>query len=249
MMRFAILIFLFSFASAQEEIKVSEVKVAIDSNSIIPLLKSLKLNSKISERLNIYFLDTPKLQLYQKGIVLRFREFNKTTDFTIKSRPGNVDIFSDNWWKEKNFKCEADTLLKKSVTSCSLNTELDNNKYLDVKLGLTLVESLLDLQQEHFLSLIESHRLPFSRLKFIGPITAYRWTVENVQPNLPKVNFELWILSNGTRFLEVSSKTKISETATIQKLLLNFVRSHGARVNIDADNKTKTAIESYLIKN
>ena len=98
-----------------------ELKATIPHKQIHMGLKRYNLTADNDEERYIYFFDTPELELFHAGVVLRARRsVGGAHDSTVKLRPVDPKKVPAAWKKYLGFKIEADASENGVVKSASL---------------------------------------------------------------------------------------------------------------------------------
>ena len=98
-----------------------EIKVTIRPDQEPRAERAMELNEDTAEVRVIYFYDTPRLALFDAGIMLRARLVKgDDDDSTVKFRPVEAAKISEEWKQLKGFKLEADCVGDRVVCSASL---------------------------------------------------------------------------------------------------------------------------------
>src|SRR5262245_35869311 len=85
-----------------------EIKVTVTDRKEGAAASEFKLDPRAAEQRRIYFFDTPKLELFNKGVILRAREVKGCKDdSTVKIRPVDPRKVAAKWLGLDGFKIEA----------------------------------------------------------------------------------------------------------------------------------------------
>src|SRR5262249_11923266 len=86
----------------------AEIKVTIRPDQELRALRALELNEDTAEVRVLYFYDTPHLELFNAGVILRARLVKgDQDDSTVKFRPVEAGKISTEWKSLDGFKLEA----------------------------------------------------------------------------------------------------------------------------------------------
>ena len=102
-----------------------ELKVTIATNTVGQSRADLGLSSAASQTRRIWFYDTPTLELYATGVILRSREIDgDADDSTVKLRPFTLDQLDSEFQANDDMKCELDRDPDSATPSCSLKAKV-----------------------------------------------------------------------------------------------------------------------------
>ena len=100
----------------------------------------------------VYFFDTPDLDLFKAGVVLRARLVKgDADDSTVKFRPVEPASIPKDWQRWKGFKLEADWVGDRVVCSASLTNLQQRDEIDEVAKGKRAIGKLFSSDQERFL--------------------------------------------------------------------------------------------------
>lgn len=190
----------------------------------------------------VAFVDTPDLRLSAAGVVLRARRTQrKPGDLTVKLRPAMPHDVPDGYRGHEGFKVELDASPAGYTCSCSLTIEAPDRRVRKMMIGARGIQGLLDDDQRALLG----ERLPEDvgpdDLRVLGPINVLkcRFRAKGYRRRLAA---ELWVLPDGTRILELSTKAppdQAFQTAAETKALL---AGKGLDLGSPQETKTKAAL-------
>ena len=96
----------------------------------------------------VYFFDTPDLDLFKAGVVLRARLVKgDADDSTVKFRPVEPASIPKDWQRWKGFKLEADWVGDRGVRSASLTSLQQRDEIDEVKKGKRAIGKLFSSDQ------------------------------------------------------------------------------------------------------
>ena len=220
-----------------------EIKVTIRGDQELKGIRALELDEDSAEVRVIYFYDTPNLDLFNAGVVLRARLVKgDNDDSTVKIRPVEPAKVPQNWSELPGFKIEADSTGDRVVCSASLTTVQKRDEIDDVAKGKRPIQKLYSPDQERFLSQFTPHPVDFAALKVLGPIRVLRWKTKHKRFE-HELTCEEWRLPDGEDLLEVSIKVEPDRAATAGKAFENHLRELGLDPAGAQETKTRTALE------
>jgi adenylate cyclase class IV len=225
-----------------------EIKVTIRTDQQLHAVRLFELERGDGEAREVYFFDTPQLDLFRQGVILRARLVKGgKDDSTVKIRPVDPAKIVDDWKKRSGFKLEADAVGEKVVRSASLSAEQKAGEIRDVATGKRDLRKLFSLDQESFLAAYAPMKIDFSKLKPLGPVQVLRWSFD--QDDVPyDLTAEEWRLPDGKDLLEVSIKVEREEAAGAREIFETFLRGLGLDTEGAQETKTRVALEYFAAK-
>jgi hypothetical protein len=221
-----------------------EVKVTVIDRQETMALRKFGLKRKNGERRRIFFYDTPRLNLFKRGVCLRAREKGGECDSTVKIRPVEPKRLAHGWRKKSGFKVEADAVGSTVVRSASFTTVQRPREIGEVADGGRSIAKLFSGEQEEFLKAMAPFRIDFAKLVPLGPIAVLRWKFRH--EGLPyELCAEEWRLPDGRDVIEISIKAKQTQAAAAQAALEGFLAELGISPETRQRTKTRTALEYF----
>ena len=225
-----------------------ELKATIPHKQIHWGLRRYNLTTANDEERHIYFFDTPELELFHSGVVLRARRIiGGEHDSTVKFRPVDPSKVPAKWKKYAGFKIEADASENGVVKSASLTMPVAKGVIKRVAAGELGVASLLTEEQRRFIFEMVKLELDFARLLIMGPMQAKRWKFSD--PALPwPITAELWQRDDGELIFEASIKAPVEQAAVASGGFLAHLAEIGAERDHSQQAKTRWALDHYAGK-
>jgi hypothetical protein len=190
------------------------------------------------ETFSTWFLDTPALDLHRKGVTLRLREAGGArprTEFVVKSWVADARNVKESWWRLEGFKCETNFYPGPVINDqCNLKarTRLPN---LVSQLPVSQVLKGFTHDQKALLDELQDLKSLPSSIRLYGPLPSIKIEAE--------IEIDQWILPDGSRDTEISSKTLEAPEATLSILLENL-KGTGFVVCPEQRGRTQRALES-----
>jgi hypothetical protein len=235
---------------AAEELKAddasgprAEIKLLVDPYDIDYVRDLVGLEREMAEEREVYFYDTPGLEMNEQGLVLRARKIkDDADDSTVKMRPMAADEVDPSWFALEKFKCEIDVSLAKVVSSCSFRVGQDAGEIDQVAAGERVIDKLFSSQQEAFAAEY-GPEVPWDQLVPLGPSEAWVWKIE--ASSLPDVmTAELWQFP-GEELLELSLKVPVDDSDRTLDDLLGWLADRDIGVAGVQGSKTLRALEAF----
>jgi hypothetical protein len=227
-------------ADGRAEVRV-ELKVTLDPGDIGRARDLFALDD--GELRWVHFYDTPALDLFERGVILRARKIvGDDDDSTVKIRPLAAADVDGDWHEVDGFKCEIDRTPSASVSSCSLSDRQGPAEIGRVAQGDRSIATLFDDAQELFLATHAPDAPGFAELYDLGRVETMVWKVDSSHLD-ETMTFELWHLPDGTDILEVSIKVDADDADDELDDLLEYLDDHDLRVGAAQETKTRAALE------
>lgn len=222
------------------DIDTVELKLTIPEESQRSVTEALDIDPLDATIRQVAYFDTPDLRLSAAGVVVRARRTQRRpADLTVKLRPMLPDAAPVDLRDHDGFKVEVDASPAGYVCSCSLTTELADGKGRKLLAGSRPLDGLLDHAQRGLLR----DRLPdgvgLEHLIALGPVHLLKTKFRPDGLRRPMVA-ELWMLPDGTRILELS--TKASAPAAFQAAAETKVFLATRGIDLSAPQEAKTSV-------
>jgi hypothetical protein len=231
-----------AFDATTEGAERVEIKVTVRDDEERHAIEALGLKVAEAEGRNIYFFDTPALDLYKAGVVLRARQLEaQVHDSTVKIRPVDPAKVDRDWFEMDGFKLEADATGDKVVRSASLSAEQGSDEIQAVAWRKRAISKLFSPDQERFLAAMHPKPVDLDGLAVLGPIPTLRQKVTHAA--IPyELTAEAWRLPDGTDLLELSIKCAREEAAVARKVFEGFLTGLGLDPHGAQETKTRRAL-------
>jgi hypothetical protein len=225
-----------------------EIKCTIRPDQELRAARAMEVDEDTADVRMIYFYDTPALELFKAGVVLRARLVKgDTDDSTVKFRPVEPASVSGEWQQLDGFKLEADWIGDRAICSVSLTVLQKRDEIDEVAKGKRGIGKLFSSDQERFLAEFYKGPVKFSMLRVLGPIRVLRWKPKH--ETFPhELTLEEWRLPSGDDLVEVSIKAPPNQALQAQKEFEAHLRELGLDPEGAQETKTRAALE-YLANN
>jgi hypothetical protein len=229
-------VWLVSVCAAHGQRKCNEeVKLLLSPAQVRAAISAL--GARRETRGDIYFYDTPDLDLLAKGVVLRLRA-GQEIDLTAKLRPVSGERFADPTGGKERYKCEVD--LNDGVEAESFSVQ---NRDVSAKGPPATGEELRQLLSEGQRQLLEDTKveIDWKRVQRMTEIRSTSWATK-AKGSLGKLSLELWEWPGGS-VLEVSAKVAPDEGQVAYGELQALAKRNKLAVGKDQRSKTATVLE------
>jgi hypothetical protein len=193
----------------------------------------------------VFFFDTPDLQLNQAGLVVRARRVQGRPDDTvIKLRPVTPSDLPQKLRTSPNLVVEVDAMPGGFVCSASLKGVVKSVVVRDVVDSGAPIKKLFSKEQRAFYDAHAPTGVQLDDLTILGPITVFK---VNLRPKElgRKLVGEMWLYPDYSRIIELSTKCLPPEALNVAFQARRFLEKKGIELAGDQQTKTKTALEFF----
>jgi hypothetical protein len=222
-----------------------ELKVTLPANEHRATIDALGLDPLDAQIRQIFFFDTPDLQLNQSGIAVRARRVQgRSGDSVVKLRPVVPDELPDDIRRSASVNVEVDAMPGGFVCSASMKGKVPNADVLDGIRGGRPLRKVFSKEQRAFFSARAPEGVELDALSVLGPVFVLKLVL--MPPDYGrKLVAELWLLPDGSRILELSTKCAPSEAFQIGMETRAYLEGLGIDLTADPQTKTKTSLEYF----
>jgi hypothetical protein len=222
-----------------------ELKLTVPDSAIRSTADSLGMDPLEAELRQVVFFDTPDLTLNQAGVVVRARRIQGGAgDTVVKLRPVVPDQLSPELRRTSGFGVEVDAMPGGFVCSASMKGKSDAAAVRDVARGRSRIAKLFSKSQRAFYDEHAPESLKLNDLVTLGPITILKLKF-NPSDYGRKMVAELWLYPDGSRILELSTKSAPTEAFQVAAETRAFLAKHGIDLGGEQQTKTKNALEYF----
>ena len=222
-----------------------ELKVTVPEASHRSSARALELDPLEAQIRQVFFFDTPKLELDKNGLVVRARRSQKKGDDTVvKLRPVVPDELPKSLRRLPNFGVEVDASPEGFVCSGSLKGAPNPGAVRDTVSGDRALRKLFSKEQQALFADHAPAGMKLDDLAVLGPIFVLKLK------SLPKgferkLVAEMWLYPDGSRILELSTKCAPGEAFQVAAETRAFLSSRGVDLGGAQQTKTRTAMEFF----
>src|SRR5262245_2295411 len=148
-----------------------ELKVTVSDTAKLPVLDALDVDPLEAQIRQVFFFDTPDLDLDRAGLVVRARRVQGRGDDTVvKLRPVVPDELTPRLRRLPEFVVEVDTMPGGHVCSASLKGTPTRASVRDAAAGRAPISRLFSKEQRSFFAGHAPEGLGLDDLSVLGPI-------------------------------------------------------------------------------
>jgi hypothetical protein len=225
-----------------------ELKLTVPESGHYEAARSLGMDSLDAEIRQVYFFDTPALDLNDAGVVMRARRVQrKGGDSVVKLRPVVPGELPEKLRSDAGFTVELDAMPGGYVCSGTLKRRVENADVREAVTGGGPVEALFSKRQRAFLAEHAPEGLVIEDLSVLGPILVLKlkFAPEDFGRRLVA---ELWTYPDGSRVLELSTKCAPGEAFQAAAESRAFLSGRGVDLAGGQETKTRKALEFFAAR-
>lgn len=220
-----------------------ELKVTLAELRHRSAVRALGVDPLLAQVRQVFFLDTPDLRLNAAGVVVRTRRVQgRSGDTVVKLRPVVPDELPDDVRRSDSVNVEVDAMPGGFVCSASMKGRAANDEIREAVQGMRSPRKLFTKEQRAFLAAHAPDGLGIDDLAVLGPVFVLK--VAWVPPVLGRrLVGELWLLPDGSRILELSTKCGPDEGFQVAAETRAYLEGAGIDLSAPQQTKTKTALQ------
>ena len=225
-----------------------ELKVTLPAAAQQGTVAALGLDPLDAQIRQIFFLDTPDLTLNKAGVVARARRIQgRSGDSVVKLRPVVPDELPADVRNSPNLNVEVDMMPGGYVCSASMKGKVDNAEVRQAVQGKRPLRKVFSKEQRAFFAAHAPEGSSLDELRILGPIFVLKLVTE--PPELKRrLVAELWLLPDGSRILELSTKCRPRDAFQTALEARAYLEGLGLDLEPDPHTKTKTALDYFAAK-
>jgi hypothetical protein len=236
------------FAEMMELVKDSksvELKLTIPARSHRAAITALGIDPLDGQIRLVTFFDTPDLTLNQAGVAVRARRIQgKGADSVVKLRPVVPKDLPAKLRVLPTFGIEVDAMPGGFVCSASFKGVTDPDKAKLVTFGQGPVRKVFNKDQRAFYKVHAPEGLELDDLSVLGPIFVIKVPF-TPQELAHKLVAELWLYPDGSRILELSTKSAPRDLFEVLTNVRHFLIERGIDRHGEQQTKTKRALDFF----
>jgi hypothetical protein len=222
-----------------------ELKVTLPETAHRSAINALRLDPLEAQIRQVFFFDTPDLKLQEAGLAVRARRIQgRSGDSVVKLRPVVPTDLPEDIRRSASMNVEVDAMPGGYVCSASMKGKVPNGDVLEAVHGERPVRKVFSKEQRSFYAAHAPEGLALDDLRILGPTFVLKLVVEPKKLGRRLVA-EVWLLQDGTRILELSTKCPPGETFQAAVEARGFLEGLGLELEPDPHTKTKTTLEFF----
>ena len=222
-----------------------ELKLTVPEPHQRSTIAALELDPLEAQIRQVFFFDTPELDLDAHGVVVRARRIQgKGGDSIVKLRPVVPSELPEELRRSSAFRVEVDALPGGFVCSGTLKGTPDPADVTRVARGTLPLRKLFSKEQRQLYAAHAPQGIGLDDLTVLGPIFVLKLRL--VPPDLGrKLVAEMWIYPDGSRILELSTRCETNEAFHVAAETRAFLTRHGVDLSGEQETKTRKALEYF----
>ena len=222
-----------------------ELKLTVPAADHRAAISGLGLDPLEAQIRQVFFFDTPDLDLNAAGLVARARRIQgRAGDAVVKLRPVEPDGLPGELRASPNLVVEVDAMPGGYVCSATLKSKASAPSVRSAALGELPVRKLFSKEQRSFFAAHAPNELTLNELSVLGPIFVLK---QNFEPRElgRRMVAELWFYPDGSRILELSTKCTATNAFQVAAEARAFLSDKGVSLNGRQETKTKAALTFF----
>ena len=222
-----------------------ELKLVAPMHTHRATIAKLGLDPIEAEVRQVYFFDTPNLDLNKAGVVVRARRIQGGAgDTVVKLRPVDPAAIDKELRRSESFKTEVDVVPGGFVCSGSFKGRCTAEEVRDAVGGKMPLDTLFSKEQRAFYKAHAPSGVALRGLATFGPtfVLKARLWVKQLKRRLV---VEMWLFPDGSRNLEISTKAEPAEAFQVAAELKAYLRQIGIDLTGNQQTKTRAAMEFF----
>jgi hypothetical protein len=222
-----------------------ELKVTLPESEHRSAVRALGLDPLEAQIRQIYFFDTPDLQLQQSGLAVRARRIQgRSGDSVVKLRPIVPNDLPEDVRRSAAMNVEVDAMPGGYVCSASMKGKVPNEDVVEAIRGDRPLRKVFSKEQRSFFAANAPEGLALDELRILGPVFVLK-QVHQPQKSARRMVAEVWLLPDGSRILELSTKCPSSEAFQAAVEARAYLEGKGLDLSADPQTKTKATLEFF----
>jgi hypothetical protein len=221
-----------------------ELKLTVPDEDRRSTVVALDLDPLDAQLRQVFFFDTPGLDLNSGGVVARARRTQgRGDDSVVKLRPVVPDDLPVAVRSAAAFGVEVDAMPGGFVCSGSFKGE--TKKVKEAVAGERPLHKLFDKEQRAFYAAHAPEGIDLDDLAVLGPVHVLKLK-QFLEDLGRKLAVELWLYPDGSRILELSTKCDPGEAFQVAAETRAALSERGINLYGEQETKTRTALEYFV---
>lgn len=222
-----------------------ELKLTVSGDDRQATVRSLGIDALDAQIRQVFFFDTPDLDLNRAGLVVRARRIQgRKHDSVVKLRPVDPGSLPTGLRKSPELTVEVDAMPGGFVCSAALKSELGRKTIERTVAGDQRVSALFSKRQREFYARHAPEGIELDSLATLGPVFVLK--AKTVPQELSrKLVAEVWLYPDGSLILELSTKCEPGDALRASVEARAYLEAAGVDLAGEQQTKTKTALEFF----
>jgi hypothetical protein len=222
-----------------------ELKLTVPDSHQRSTIVALGMDALQAQIRQVVFFDTPGLDLFHNGVVVRARRVQgKGEDSAVKLRPVVPSELPDKLRRSGSFRVEVDALPGGFVCSGALKGALRPDEVRAALAGERPLRKLFSKEQRAFYAAHAPAGIRLDDLSALGPIFVLK--LRFAPPELGRrMVAEGWFYPDGSRVLELSTRCDVGEAFEVAAEARAYLAARGVEIAAEQQTKTRKALEYF----
>jgi hypothetical protein len=222
-----------------------ELKVSIAAENQRATISGLPIDPVEAQPRQIFFFDTPDLDLNKAGVVVRARRIQGGRgDTVVKLRPVDPGHLPPEVRKSGSLNVEVDVIPGGFVCSAAMKGKATGAQIADAVQGGSPLRKLFTREQRDFYASRAPEHISLDSLVTLGPTFILKAQFTPAELNR-RVVAEVWFYPDGSRILELSTKALPEEAFHVAVETRAYLASHGVPIGSVQQTKTRAALDYF----
>ena len=222
-----------------------ELKLTVPESGHASTVGALGLDPLNAQIRQIFFFDTPELELDKAGVVVRARRIQgKGDDSAVKLRPVVPTELPVELRDSPSFRVEVDALPGGFVCSGALKRALQPTAVRGTLAGERPLRKLFSKEQRAFYAAHAPEGIGLDDLTVLGPIFVLKQRLDPAELGR-RIVAEMWIYPDGSRVLELSTRCATNEAFQVAAEARAFLGKSGIDLSGEQQTKTRKALKYF----
>jgi hypothetical protein len=222
-----------------------ELKVTLPASQHRGTIAALGLDPLEAQIRQVFFFDTPDLLLNRSGVAVRARRIEgRSGDSVVKLRPVVPDELPESIRRSASVNVEVDAMPGGYVCSATMKGKVPNADVLAAVHGARPLRKLFSKEQRAYFAAHAPEGIELDALSVLGPVFVLKLVLEPREYGRRLVA-EIWLLPDGSRILELSTKCQPAEAFQVAVETRAYLEGLGLELTADPQTKTKTSLEFF----
>ena len=223
----------------------AEIKLSVPMDAQRATLRTLDVDPLEAQIRQVFFLDTPDLDVNRSGVAVRARRVQgRTGDSAVKLRPIVPDSLPEDIRRSKSVRVEVDASPEGFVCSAAMKNPVPNADVREAVSGKRRISSLFSDEQKAFYAAHAPEDLELDDLTILGPIFVLKLK-QTAPEHKRKLVVELWFYPDGSRILELSARVATGEAFQAGMEARSYLEGLGLDLTAEQELKTATALAFF----
>jgi hypothetical protein len=220
-----------------------ELKLTVPDEDRRSTVVALGLDPLDAHLRQVFFFDTPDLDLHRSGVVARARRTQgRADDSVVKLRPVVPTELPREVREAPAFNDEVDAMPGGFVCSGSYKGEA--KKVREAAAGERPLRKLFSNEQRDFYTSHAPDGIDLDDLTILGPVHVLKLK-QFLDEVGRKLAVELWLYPDGSRILELSTKCDPGEAFQVAAETRAHLSERGINLSGEQETKTRTALDYF----